>query len=412
MRIVAGLICLLLLLPLSSDAQVKKRALRPISFKIINIEPTTVITYEPFKVTYRLEYLRPQGGKEVKILGNLDKNHFQNELGTPVDLDFETAKNELVPKIGEAVFNNLKFDTGPRIIVSDFQDGKEEIIGDKVRRDFILTLRFIREKTTIHPFPVIRLESKDVSVSWAEAKLGQKEGEYDNEDPIKSGKFRFNHALTIPTHDPNLNFKSRVSVSQYSSSFWFFWGIPTLSFLFVGLLARKAVKLLKEPVRTVEEKTTSAVGGARTGETAGVKRMKFEYARTKLWKAAVAAIKNKDIESKNFFIGELYGSLNDLLLAALPSASMGSLPADFIRMLEGKNKSLFRQVKKDDPLYVLAGLADKLKPFYEALGDESEKKKSNSDGDDQDISSLINDIRIQTGRLWWYDRFLVIEKRK
>lgn len=402
MRIISGLICLLLLVPLSADAQVKERALKPISFKIIHIEPTTVITYEPFRVTYRLEYLKPQDGKEVRILVNLDKDHFQKSFATPVDLDFEAAKKELIPKIGQAKFDSLKLDSGPRLIVSDFQAGDEEIVGDKIRRNFIVTLRLIREKTTFIPFSIIRLEADDVSVSWAVAKLGQKEGEYDNEDPIKSGKFRFNHALTIPTHDPNLNFRSRVAVSKYSSYFWFFWGIPVIALSLAGVAAWRLAKLFKEPVYTVEEKAVSIAGGvAKTGEVTGIKRMKFEYARRKLWKAAVMADTNKDSRKRNSLIGELYGSLNDLLLSALPNEPMGSLPVDFMKVLTPKNKRWSR----NSVLHSLAVLANDLKPVYESISDGIEEKNKDTNQNNFSIDSLVRKISIETRKLWWYNRF-------
>lgn len=398
----------LLLLAVSLNAQENKRVLRPISFKVINVEPTTFITYEPFRISYRLEYLKPRNGKEVRVLDNLDKNHFQNALGTPVDLDFQELKKKFVPKMGEAAFDALKLDSGPQIRVSDLQVGQEEVVGDKIRCDFVVTLKLIRETTTNGPIPTIRLEIPEVSVAWAVAELGQKEGEYQHEEPVKSGKVMVNHVLTTPTHDPNLNFRSKIFVPGYSPSsvFLFFWVIPVTLLLLVGVLGLSLVRLYRQPVYYVEGQPSSVVEGKKPEEVSGIKRMKFEYARADLWKAVVSAGQggdsleyylgrgNKNPERQNKLVESLYMGLNNLLLAALPSAPIGSLPADYVHILdENKKRSKF-----EDVLYNLAVSASHLRPFYEAIAVDKNIIQ------DAGFFLLIREIRTETLKLWWYNR--------
>lgn len=398
---------LLLLTVALLSAQEKKRVLRPISFKVVNVEPTTFITYEPFRISYRLEYLKPRNGKEVRVLDNLDKNHFQNALGTPVDIDFRELKKKLVPKIfGEAAFDALKLDSGPQIKVSDLQVGAEEVIGDKIRRDFVVTLKLIRETTTAAPIFAIRLEIPEVAVAWTVAELGQKEGEYQHEEPVRSGKVMVNHVLTTPTHDPNLNFRSRIFVPGYSSSSvsWFFWGIPVASLLLVGALGLALVRLYRQPVYYVEGQPSSVVEGKNREEISGVKRMKFNFARTDLWEAVVSAGNglNSKPESRDKFLENLYQSLNNLLLSALSSAPVGSLPVDFVRIL-GENEG---RSKLENVLFALAGLADRLKPFYEAMnsGGNIAKNDKASAEEMAKYDNLVNGIRIETLNLWWLKR--------
>ncbi|HEY4474521.1 MAG TPA: hypothetical protein VJC06_01195 [Candidatus Paceibacterota bacterium] len=388
----------------SLNAQEKKRVLRPISFKVMNVEPTTFITYEPFKVSYRLEYLGPRKGKEVRILDNLDKNHFQSALGTPVDVDLR----ELRKKYGDKV-NQLKIDSGPKIIVSDLQTIQEKVVGDRIRRDFVVTLKLIRETTTVAPILMIRLEIPEVPVLWAVAELGQKEGEYQHEKPEKSGKVMVNHVLTTPTHDPSLNFRSKITVPGYSFSSisWFFWGVPVISFLLVGGLCLVLVWLYKQPVLTVEDQLTSTVGSKKSETVSGgIKRIKFNYARANLWEAAVAAdqgLTSKNSEVWNKLLEGLYRSLNDLLLAGLPTASVGSLPSDFVRIL-GENT---RRSKMENILYALAGLANSLKPFYEAMNSGGSIVKDTEDGLRNQYDRLVKEIKAETLKLWWYNRRII-----
>jgi len=396
-------VCLFLLMVASLSAQEKKRVLKPISFKVMNVEPTTFITYEPFMVNYRLEYLGPRKGKEVRILDSLDKNHFQNALGTPVDVDLR----ELRKKYGDKV-NQLKIDSGPRIVVSDLQATQEEVVGDRIRRDFVVTLKLIRETTTVAPILMIRLEVPDVSVSWAVVQLGQKEGEYQHEEPVKSGKVMVNHVLTTPVHDPKLNFRNKIMVPGYSSSSisWFFWGIPVASFLLVGILSLTLVRLFKQPVLTIEDQVTSTVGGKKSETVSGgIKRMKFNYARNNLWEAVNATTResnSKNLENQNKFLEDLYGGLNNLLLAALPSAPMGSLPSDFVRIL-GENT---RRSKMENSLYALAGLANSLRPFYEAMNSGGSIVKDTEGGLNNQYDRLVKEIKAETLNLWWYNRII------
>lgn len=394
-------VCWLLLAVLSLNAQEKKRVLRPISFKVINVEPTTFITYEPFRITYRLEYLKPRNGKEVRVLDNLDKNHFQSALATPVDVDLR----ELRKKIGDKV-DKLKIDSSPQITVSDFQAGQEEVLEDRIRQDFVITLKLIRETITAIPIPTIQLEIPEVSVSWVVIQLGQKEGEYQHEEPVKSGKVMVNHVLTTPIHDPNLNFRSKIMIPRYSSLsvFWFFWGIPTASLLLVGLLGLVLVRLYRQSIYTVENQTTSAVEGKKIEEASGIKRMKFNYARTNLWEAVVAtqgsSFKNPDDQNK--LLERLYGSLNDLLLAALPAAPIGSLPADFVRILE-ENK---HESKLENTLYGLADLAYRLRPFYEAITNRKDVAKDTDKNLCFSVLVVVDEIKTEIRKLWWYNRIL------
>ncbi len=396
----------LFVLPLS--AQEKKRAMKPISFKVVSIEPTTFITYEPFKVTYRLEYLKPGNGKEVKILTNLDKNHFQIALGTPVDVDFREHKKKALKRMSEDDFNALKLDCQPRIVVSDLRPGNEVLLGDRIRRDYVVTLKLIRDATTSEPFPVIRLELPEVSIDWAVPTLGQKEGEYEHEEPVKSGKVSVNHVLTTPTHDSKLVLRDRLTAPGYSSKSvsWFFWGIPSASFLLVGFLGLVLVNLYKRPVRTVEYHENPVTGPQPAEEISGVRRLKFNIARAELWEAVISAsngLASGDQDYSSESLERLYGSLNNLLLSALPYAPVGSLPADFVRILS-KNPN---RTKTENALLGLALVAKQLQPFYESIGKDGNVVKDTGEAakKKKEYSGLVLSVRFETLNLWRFYRF-------
>lgn len=403
------LLCLgmLILMVVSLEAQDKKRAFKPISFRVLNIEPTTVITNEPFRVTYRLEYLLPRDGKEVKILDNLDKDHFQSALGVPLDIDLEAIKKKLKMMGTSLEKSKLKIDSGPRITVYDFSAGEEEVLGEKLRRDYLVTLKVMREKVTQEPIHIIRLELPEVPVSWAVARFGQKEGEYDHEDPIKSQKVRVNHALSIPTHDPNLNFRSAVVIPQYSPSSisWFSWGFPALGGLMVLLLGWHMMRVLKQPIYVAEDKSVDDAVQIDKDDTSGVKRLKPRYARNKLWKSVTAIvcganIADPDIRKK--LITDLYEDLYNFLLASVPSAPVGSLPANFIKILkENKRGSVL-----NDTLIVLAMLAEALRRIYESLGAEEI-----TDSEFNEVVIAATSVRHTAKRLWSLYRLIPGLKR-
>jgi len=368
---------MLLVATVSLNAQEDKRALKPISFRVMNIRPTTAITNEPVVIQYRLEYLLPSDGNEVKILSNLDKDFFQSALAVPVDVDME----ELKKKLGEEIFDKIKVDSGPRATISDFYAEEEKVIGNKVRRDFTIRLKVKREKITESAIPLIRLDFPEVAVSWAVARLGQKEGEYENEDPIKSQKVRINHALTTPTHDPNLNFRSTITVPQYSASsvFWYSRGVPALAVLVVGFLVFCIGRTFKQSIYATEVKNAEIMGQVLTDNT-GVKRLTFQYAITQLRTAVDAVIGGGSLEDRNNLATNLYIGLYNFLLAAIPTVSMGSFPSDFIRILEAdESRSAW-----NDNLKNLAALAQRLRPIYEAIG--SEEMDDNKFGEVVDIA--------------------------
>jgi len=91
------------------------------------------------------------------------------------------------------------------------------------------------------------------------------------------------------------------------------------------------------------------------------------------------------------------------LLAGLPTASVGSLPSDFVRIL-GENT---RRSKMENILYALAGLANSLKPFYEAMNSGGSIVKDTEDGLRNQYDRLVKEIKAETLKLWWYNRRII-----